>query len=143
MAKILFVEGDPFIAEIYKKKFESSGFDVLNVATGKEALKKVLEQKFDLILLDLVIPELSGTEVLRELRHNPAYDPDLKVVIFSNLSSPGDREECLKLGADGFISKTEFSPSEVVEEVNRFLDQFSERKKNVLRQETDSAEQTN
>ena len=140
MAKILFVEDDPFIAEIYKKKFESSGFEVSNVASGKEVLKEVKEQAFDLILLDLVIPEMSGTEVLRELRTNPEYPQELKIVIFSNLSSSEDRQECLKLGADGFISKTEFSPSEVVAEVNRFLNQWSERKKNFARQELDPAE---
>lgn len=141
MPKILFVEDDPFIAEIYKKKFTSSGFDVVNVASGKAVLKEVLEQKFDLVLLDLVIPEMSGTEVLRELRHNPAYNPEQKVVIFSNLSSTEDREECLKLGANGFISKTEFSPSEVVGEVNRFLAQFGEQSKNLSRQEQAPADQ--
>jgi len=136
MPKILLVEDDPFIAEIYKKKFGSSGFDVLNVTTGKAVLKEAMAQKFDLILLDLVIPELSGTDVLRELRQNKEYDPNLKIVVFSNLSSTEDREECLKLGANGFISKTEFSPSEVVAEVNRFLNQFNEQKKNLVRLET-------
>jgi CheY-like chemotaxis protein len=133
MPRILFVEDDPFIAEIYKKKFESSGFDVLNVANGKAVLKEAKEQKFDLILLDLVIPEMSGTEVLRELRHDPEYDPELKIVVFSNLSSQEDRDQCLKLGANGFISKTEFSPSEVIGEINRFLRQFEEREKNLVR----------
>src|SRR3989344_89253 len=142
MPKILFVEDDLFIAEIYKKKFESSGFDVLNVGSGKAVLKEAKEQAFDLILLDLVIPEMSGTEVLRELRHNPEYPKDLKIVVFSNLSAEEDREECLKLGADGFISKTEFSPSEVVDEVNRFLRQFNEQGKNMARQEQDPAEHT-
>ncbi len=132
MSKILLVEDDPFIAEIYKKKFETSGFEVVNVASGKEVLKVVKEQVFDLLLLDLVIPEMSGTEVLRELRQNPEYNKDLKIVIFSNLSSTEDREEALKLGANGFISKTEFSPSQVVEEVNRFLRQFQEQEKNSL-----------
>lgn len=141
MPRILFVEDDPFIAEIYKKKFASSGFDVLNVATGKAVLKEAMGQKFDLILLDLVIPELSGIEVLRELRQNKEYSPDLKIVVFSNLSSTEDREECLKLGANGFISKTEFSPSEVVTEVNRFLNQFSEQQKNLARQGAAPADQ--
>ncbi|MFZ2187893.1 MAG: response regulator [Candidatus Moraniibacteriota bacterium] len=141
MPRILYVEDDPFIAEIYKKKFESSGFDVLNVVTGKAVLKEALAQKFDLLLLDLVIPEMGGMEVLRELRHNPDYDPDLKIVVFSNLSSTEDREECLKLGANGFISKTEFSPSEVVVEVNRFLGQFNEQTKNLAREEAGPAEQ--
>lgn len=143
MPKILYVEDDPFISEIYKKKFESSGFEVIHVTTGKAILKAALEQQFDAILLDLVIPEMSGTEVLRELRHNPGYSPDLKVIVFSNLSSTEDRDECLKLGANGFISKTEFSPSQVVDEVNRFLNQFSEQKKNFSRQETAPSDQVN
>lgn len=135
MFKLLFVEDDPFIAEIYKKKFASSGFEVLNVASGKAVLKEAQAQKFDLILLDLVIPEMSGIEVLRELRTNEDYPKDLRIVVFSNLSSAEDREECMGLGADGFISKTEFSPSEVVTEVNRFLHQWSEQTKNLARQE--------
>lgn len=144
MPRILFVEDDPFIAEIYKKKFETSGFDVVNVANGKAVLKEAKEQVFDLVLLDLVIPEMSGTEVLRELRHNPDYDPDMKIVVFSNLSSQEDRDQCLKLGANGFISKTEFSPSEVIGEINRFLRQFEEREKNMERagQDEQAAEET-
>ena len=133
MPKILFVEDDPFIADIYVKKFEASGYEVVNVATGKAVLKEAKEKTFDLILLDLVIPEISGTDVLRELRKNHEYSPDLKIVIFSNLSSAEDREETIKLGANGFISKTEFTPTEVVEEVKRFLRQFSEQGKNQMR----------
>jgi CheY-like chemotaxis protein len=134
MARVLLVEDDPFIGEIYIKKFEASGFEVLNVVTGKGVLKAVLENgPFDIVLLDLVIPEMSGMEVLRELRNNPDYPKDLKVVVFSNLSSQEDRDQCIALGANGFISKTEFSPSEVIEEVNRFLRQWSEQGKNVAR----------
>jgi CheY-like chemotaxis protein len=143
MVKILLVEDDPFIAEIYKKKLGSSGFETVNVASGKAVLKEVKEQHFDLILLDLVIPELSGIEVLRELRQNKGYDPNLKVVVFSNLSSTEDREQVLKLGANGFISKTEFSPSEVVTEIERFLRQFSEQSKNAANETTDPAGRAN
>ncbi len=142
MVKLLLVEDDPFIAEIYKKKFTSSGFDVVNVVTGKAVLKEVQVQKFDIILLDLVIPEMGGKDVLKELRTNKEYDQNLKIVVFSNLSSSEDRDECLNLGADGFISKTEFSPSEVVAEVNRFLTQFSEQKKNNDRQSKAPEERT-
>ncbi|MGK2848926.1 MAG: response regulator [Minisyncoccota bacterium] len=137
MIKILLVEDDPFIVEIYKKKFSTSGFEVTNVTSGKAVLESVLTQAFDVILLDLVIPEISGMDVLRELRANDKYSKDLKIIVFSNLSSTEDREECLNLGANGFISKTEFSPSEVVEEVNRFLHQWKEQKKNIIRQNMD------
>jgi DNA-binding response OmpR family regulator len=140
MTKILLVEDDPFIAEIYKKKLETSGFELSNVTSGKAVLKEVKEQHFDLVLLDLVLPEMSGTEVLRELRHNKEYDANLKVVVFSNLSSQEDREQVLSLGANGFISKTEFSPSEVVAEIERFLRQFKEQDKNATAETTPSAE---
>lgn len=129
MAKILLVEDDLFIADIYKKKFESSGFEVVNITNGRAVLKAVDDQHFDIILLDLVIPEMSGLEVLRELR-GPRYPAGLPIVIFSNLSNPEDRELAVKLGANGFIPKTDFSPSQVVEEVNRYLRQFGEQGRN-------------
>lgn len=129
MAKILLVEDDSFIADIYKKKFESSGFEVLNITNGRAVLKAVDDQHFDIILLDLVIPEMSGLEVLKELR-GPRYPVGLPIVIFSNLSNPEDRELAVKLGANGFIPKTDFSPSQVVDEVNRYLRQFGEQSKN-------------
>jgi DNA-binding response OmpR family regulator len=135
MAKILFVEDDVFIADIYKRKFEFAGFETLNVTDGKSVLRAVRESSFDLILLDLVLPEMNGQEVLRELRGG-SYDKSLHIVVFSNLSSAEDREECLRLGADGFISKTEFAPSEVVEEVKRYLRQFEERGRNDSRRKS-------
>lgn len=138
MPKILYVEDDPLIAEIYMRKFGEAGLDPVNVATGKSVLRAVKDDPFDLVLLDLVIPEMSGQEVLKELRTNPEFDRNLRVVVFSNLSSAEDREECLKLGADGFISKTEFTPSEVVEEIQRFLRQFAEMDRNVAKTSSDS-----
>ena len=121
MAKILLVEDDPFIAEIYEKKLTDAGFEVVNVKTGKEVLKRVVEAHYDLVLLDMVLPELSGMEVLHELRTKPEYDKNLLIVIFSNLSSPEEQEAAKKAGANGFISKTNFAPSQVVEEVGRYV----------------------
>ena len=129
MTKILFVEDDPFISEIYTKKFETSGFEVVPALTGRDALKKALEAPYDLVMLDMVIPEISGMEVLKELRTNKEYNSDLKVVVFSNLSGPQERQDALAAGANGFISKTDFTPSEVVNEVRRYLDQFASQAK--------------
>lgn len=130
MTKLLLVEDDPFIAEIYKKKFEASEFEVVNATSGKQVLRELLEKQFDIVLLDLVLPEMGGFDILHELRTSGKYSPDLKVVIFSNLSGAEEREKAVKLGANGFISKTDFTPSKVVEEVNRYLRQFAEQKKN-------------
>lgn len=135
MPKILFVEDDPFIAEIYKKKFETAGFSVLNATTGKQVLQELSLNHYDVTLLDLVLPEMGGFDVLREVRTAPGYPKDARIIIFSNLSSPEDRDRAVKLGADGFISKTEYTPSRVVEEVNRYLRQFDEQGKNTARRE--------
>lgn len=121
MAKILLIEDDEFIAEIYEKKLGSAGFEVTNVKNGREALKRIAETPYDLILLDIVLPEMSGKEVLHELRTKPEYDKNLKVVVFSNLSSLEEQEEMRQAGATGFIAKTGFTPTQVVEEVNRYL----------------------
>ena len=70
MSKILLVEDDPMIAEIYIKKMQAAELEVVNAKTGKEALRAVENEKFDLILLDMVIPELSGMEVLKEIKQS-------------------------------------------------------------------------
>lgn len=130
MPKILLVEDDPLIAEIYMKKFESAGYEVTNVTNGKAVLKAVEEGAYDLVLLDLVIPEMGGMEVLEELRKSGKYPADLKVVVFSNLSDPEDRKRAVDLGANGFIPKTEYTPSKLILEVERLLRLFEEQGKN-------------
>lgn len=130
MAKIMLVEDDPMIAEIYQKKFESSGFEVVNATTGKEVLKLAKEEKFDLILLDLVLPEISGIDVLKKLKKSEDYGNDLKIIVFSNLDKIEHEKEAKENGADGFISKAEFSPSKLVIEIQRLLKEYDEQRKN-------------
>ena len=120
MAKILLVEDDSFIADIYKKKFESSGFEVLNITNGRAVLKAVDDQRFDIILLDLVIPEMSGLEVLKELR-GPRYPASLPIVIFSNLSNPEDRELAVKLAQQSSLGKKRIL---FIEDEEVFVDMF-------------------
>lgn len=129
MAKILLVEDDQMIAEIYLKKMEAAGFEVVNATNGKEALKYAESDKFDLILLDMVIPDLSGMEVLKKIKQSGEFPVDLKVVIFSNLGEIETQNEAMNNGADGFIAKNEHSPTETVEEIKRLLNEFAEQKK--------------
>lgn len=130
MAKILLVEDDPMIAEIYMKKFEQAGFEMINATTGREALKFAQEQKFDLVLLDMVIPEVSGMDVLKEYKNNSVYDSDMKVIVFSNLHETDTEDQAVKNGADGFIGKMQYTPSELVEQIKHHLNEFAEQKKN-------------
>ncbi|EKE25660.1 MAG: two-component hybrid sensor and regulator [uncultured bacterium] len=127
----MLVEDDQMIADIYMKKFQDAGFQMVNAATGKEVLKLASEEKYDLILLDMVLPEMSGLEVLKEIRSNgDLYGKELKVIIFSNLNKADNEKKVLENGADAFIGKTDFSPSNLVDEITRRLYQYEEQKKN-------------
>jgi DNA-binding response OmpR family regulator len=129
MTKIIIVEDEPMISEIYQKKFSESGFEVMAVDSGDQVLALAKKEKVDLVLLDLIIPKMNGFEVLENLKSGK-YDPNTKVIIFSNLSQKEDREKAQKLGADGFISKADYTPSALVKEVQRLLNQFTEEEKN-------------
>ena len=130
MSKIMLVEDDPMIAEIYKIKLEAAGFEVVNAITGKEVLKLAGESNFDLVLLDMVLPEMSGIDVLKELKQSGNYSADMKVIILSNLDRAEYEEETKKNGADGFIGKTEYNPSELAVEIQHLLKEYEEQKKN-------------
>lgn len=130
MTSIILVEDDPMISEIYQKKFSEAGFEVTIAASGRECLTKLKEKKCDLVLLDMVLPEMSGIEVLKEIKKSGTYDPKTKVFIFSNLTGKEDYEKARQEGADGYIPKTRFSPSDLVSEISRILNELNEQEKN-------------
>jgi CheY-like chemotaxis protein len=136
MASIIIAEDDPMISEIYEKKFFEAGFEVLLADSGEQVLTLAKKNKVDVILLDLLLPRMDGFEVIRSLRTNQ-FSPEIKIIVFSNLSQKEDREKAMKLGADGFIVKAEYTPSALVKEVERLLNQYSEEKKNGLREEAE------
>ena len=129
MPSIIIVEDDPMISEIYQKKFTDSGYQVFLATSGEQTLSIAKKDKIDLVLLDLIMPKMNGFEVLENLRGG-GYDPNIKIIVFSNLSSAEDRERAAKLGANGFIAKSEFSPSDLVKEVGRLMGQYQEQEKN-------------
>jgi len=132
MPKILIVEDDPMIQEIYQKKFSEAGFEVLLAATGQKVLDLAKEQAdIDVILLDLLMPKMNGFEVTENLRKSEnGYNQNIKIIIFSNLSQKEDRDKAVKLGANGFIAKADYTPSDLVKEVQRLLGNFKEQVKN-------------
>lgn len=117
------------ISEIYQKKFSDSGFEVLIADSGERVLELAKGEKFDAILLDLIMPKMDGFEVIKNLRSG-GFEPEIKIIVFSNLGQREDREKAMKLGADGFIMKSEYSPSDLVKEIKRLLGQFKEQRRN-------------
>jgi len=124
MAKIILAEDDSMTVEIYQKKFEEAGFDVIVASTGKEALRCAEKENADLMLLDLVLPEIDGIDVLKQIKKNGKYNPNLKIIVFSNLDSKEDQTLATKYGADRFIPKTKYIPSELVKEIKKILGEY-------------------
>ena len=132
MTKIIIVEDDPMIAEIYFKKFSNSGFEVFPATTAEQALGIAKVEKIDVVMTDLIMPKMDGFQLISELR-NGRYDPDIKIIVTSNLSQKDDRDKAVHLGADGFVAKSDFSPSELVAEIQRLLGQYQQQRKNEAR----------
>ncbi|PIV64923.1 MAG: response regulator, partial [Candidatus Nealsonbacteria bacterium CG01_land_8_20_14_3_00_12] len=102
MKKILIVEDDPFLIDIYTTKLKDSGFSVEVAKEGESALRKLTEEKFDLLLLDIVLPQIDGWEILEKVKSQKSKVKsleNLKIVILSNLGQKEEVEKGLKLGA--------------------------------------------
>lgn len=132
MKKILLIEDDPFLIDIYNTKLKEEGFTVDIATDGQKGLRKIKEEKFDLVLLDIVLPQIDGWEILRKVksqnyipsRHPPAKaGPSLnvKIIVLSNLNQKAEVEKGLEMGATKYLIKAQYTPSEVVEEIKNIL----------------------
>jgi len=119
---ILFVEDDKPIAEMYSRVLERVGYQVEFAYNGAEGLRKAQSKHYDLILLDIMMPEKTGIEVLDELRGaDGSGSPDTKIVILTNLAQDKTSQEALKAQADGYIIKADIVPSQLASIIAELL----------------------
>ena len=118
--KVLIIEDDPFLSEIYVTKFEESGFEVFLAGDGFAGLQKAKDEKPDVLILDIVMPNIDGLGVLRLMKAEQETK-DIPVIILSNLGEQEDVERGFELGALAYIIKAHYTPSEVVARVKNIL----------------------
>jgi len=118
--RILLVEDDLGLATTYRVRMEAEGFDVRHCPNGEEALAEALEYHPDLILLDIMMPKISGFDVLDILR-NTKQTAHTKVIILTALSQPTDRQRAKDLGADEFLVKSQAVISDVMKRIRFHL----------------------
>lgn len=118
--KVLIVDDDEFLLDMYAIKFREAGFSVEVAHDGKEALQKVESVKPEIVLLDIILPGMDGFEVLRSLYQEKRAD-NMMVVMLTNLGQKDDAERGIQLGARDYIVKAHFTPTEVVEKVRQLL----------------------
>lgn len=118
--KILLVEDDVALASVYKSRLELEGFLTREVNNGEQALQAALEFKPDLILLDAMMPKISGFDVLDILRNTPET-ADIRVIMLTALSQPKDKQRAEELGVNDYLVKSQVVIGDVVERVKYHL----------------------
>jgi DNA-binding response OmpR family regulator len=117
---IFLVEDDLFLSDMYRTKFELSGYEMPHAEDGDVALRKIKEAKPDVVLLDIVLPKKSGFDVLKELKQDPEVSK-IPVILLTNLSQKDDVDRGYSLGAVDYVIKAHFTPAEVVAKVEKVL----------------------
>ncbi len=120
LKRILLVEDDDVLANVYVVRLQAEGFDVRRVSNGEEALAAALSYHPDLVLLDVMMPKVSGFDVLDILRNTPET-ADLKVIMLTALSQESDKAHAEALGANEYLVKSQVVISDVVERVRHHL----------------------
>ena len=119
--KVLFlVEDEPLLANLLKQRFEKENFEVVLARDGEEALRLLKDLKPDLILLDIILPKISGFEFMEKMRDAPTIRK-APIVVISNLGQESDIEKGKMLGAVGYFVKARLSIEELVQQVKGFL----------------------
>lgn len=112
MAKVLIVEDDEILQSAYDTVLTMEGYQSFTASDGVEGLKLAKEQSPDVILLDMLMPNLNGLEFLEA--YEPKKHPNTKIIVFSNMSVPSDVRDAKKLGAYKYLTKSSFTPKEMV-----------------------------
>ncbi len=119
---ILVIEDDKFLRELIAQKLIKEGYNISEAIDGEVGLKKIKEEKPDLVLLDLILPGIDGFEVLSKTKEDVSL-PKIPIIILSNLGQKEDVEKGLKLGAVDYLIKAHFTPGEIVEKIKANLGQ--------------------
>jgi DNA-binding response OmpR family regulator len=120
MSKIAIVEDDAAISMMYRIKFEAEGYTVETAENGKLGLALIEDMKPDIILLDLMMPEMDGEEMLTKLRAT-SWGKDIKVIILTNMGESEAPPTIKELGVEAFILKANMTPRQVAELVKEHI----------------------
>ena len=126
--KILLIEDDKFLLKLYSDKLNREGFEVSMAITGEEGLGKVAAEKPDLVLLDIILPQKNGFDILSEIKLNPATK-NIPVIILTNLGQDSDIKTGFELGAVDYLVKTDFSITKLPEIVRKYLASSAQHKR--------------
>lgn len=118
--KILIIEDDRGIRHALEFILQKNGYEIFLASEGKSAIQIAVDEKPDLVILDIMIPEINGFKVLQKIKESEKTQ-NTKVFVFTNLSDEKDKKMAKKFGADGYFIKAEVSIDEIVKKINKTL----------------------
>jgi len=118
--KALIIEDEQFIRDIYKRQLEKAGVAVEGFGNGKEGLESTKHSKYDIVLLDIMLPDLNGLEILKQLKQQPETK-EVPVILLTNLGQDEVIKEAFTLGAQGYFIKASYTPDQIAQEVKNIL----------------------
>ncbi len=120
MKKILIIEDDVFLQGLEASKLKKDNHEVLTASNGEEGMEKIYESGIDLVLLDIILPQFDGFEILKKIKETESLK-NIPVIVFSNLSEEKDIKKAKELGAIDFLVKSNFTLDELTEHINKIL----------------------
>ena len=121
MKKVLIVDDDLYIRELYEELLKDEGYEVTTGSDGAEGLTKMSEGGYDLVLLDVMMPKIDGVGILQKLAETPAKSPNGPIIILTNLANDPVIDEAKKLGAQDSFIKSDHTPDEFLGKVKEYL----------------------
>ena len=119
--KILLIEDNPYIIELYTEVLQNAGFEVDNAEDGVSGVEKVKKGGYDLALLDMVMPKAGGLDVIKAISQNPPKEKNGPIILLTNLTKDAMVQQALNKGASSYIVKTDITPGQLIDNVKKFL----------------------
>lgn len=118
--RVLLVEDEEFIRDLFKRQLDLSGFSTDAFGTGNDGLAALGKNAYDLVLLDIMLPDINGLQILQNIRSNPTTK-GIAVVLLTNLGQDAVIKQGFELGADGYLVKAAYTPDQIVQEVKNIM----------------------
>ncbi|MFZ2125600.1 MAG: response regulator [Candidatus Saccharimonadales bacterium] len=135
--KVLIIEDNEDIQQLYQYAFEESNYNVKISDNGLNGINDVVEYVPDVVLLDIMMPEMNGFEFLEALKNNTSLEKQIPIVVLSNLTQEHEKEKALQNGADLYLVKSDYEGLDLVEKINDFLKEYYEKNAKKGEEETE------
>jgi len=119
--RVLIIEDEVALLYALQSKLSIEGFEAEAVSTGKEGLKLLQEKKYDLLILDIILPDTDGFEILKQVKENPKTKA-IPCVIISNLAEKDNIDRGISLGAKDYLPKSRYHLNEIIDKIKSFLE---------------------